>query len=82
MKIKRNVGNIPENGRKLSEEARLVVEFMDSDDKNIKFECGGKQEATRVYSNTSSVIRKHGLAAKAMRRGNDIYVVRVTGGVK
>lgn len=81
MNIKRNVANIPESGRKLSEETRLVVEFMDSDDKNIKFECGGKQEALRVYANTLAVIKKHGFAAKAMKRGNDIYVVR-TGGVK
>ena len=77
MKIQRNV-DVPNNiGRtRLGEASLALVEFVNSDDANIKYECGGKEEANRVYSTLSGTIKKRGLPVKIMRSMNDIYVIR------
>ena len=76
MKIRKNV-EIPRNvGKRLGEANRAVVEFMESDDANIKFECGGKEEATRIYMQVKTYIKANELPLKAMKSGFDIYVIR------
>ena len=80
MKIHKNV-EVPKNiGRgKLGEVSLALVEFVESDDANIKFECGGKEEANRVYSTLCTRAKTSHLPVKIVRSMNDIYVVRKEG---
>jgi hypothetical protein len=77
MKIQKNV-NVPRNiGRnKMGEVSLALIEFVESEDTNMKFECGGKAEADRVYSTLSTRMRASNLPVKVMRSMNDIYVIR------
>ena len=80
MKIQKNV-DVPRNiGRnKLGEVSLALIEFVESEDTNMMFECGGKAEADRVYSTLSTRIRTSNLPVKVMRSMNDIYVIRKEG---
>ena len=80
MKIQKNV-DVPRNiGRnKLGEVSLALIEFVESEDTNMKFECGGKAEADRVYSTLSTRMRTSNLPVKVMRSMNDIYVIRKEG---
>jgi len=77
VKILRNV-DIEKNviSKTKSEVSLAVIEFESSQDKNIKFECSDKDEARRTYSTASSCIRAKGFSLKAVKSGNDVYVVR------
>ena len=75
MKITYNV-NVPEVYRERGEIAAAIEEFLASDNANLKFECENAVEAQRVYSSARSATTNGRLPAKAMRRGNDIYVLR------
>lgn len=77
MKIKKNV-EMPKNvGRaKLGEASLALVEFVNSEDTNMKYECGGKEEASRIYSTISGTAKRMKLPVKVMRSVNDIYVIR------
>lgn len=66
-------------GSHLSEEAQMVVDFANSDDKNIKFECDDKDEANKVYSVLHGVKTRRKLAVRVSRSGNDIYVLHAEG---
>ena len=77
MKIQRNV-EVPKNiGRgKLGEVSLALVEFYESEDANMKFECENKSEANRVQSTLAGRVKVMNLPVKVMRSANDIYVVR------
>ena len=75
MKITYNV-TVPEVYRERGEVAKAIEEFLASDKANLKFECENAVEAQRVYSSARSATTSGRLQAKAMRRGNDIYVLR------
>ena len=77
MKIERNV-EMPTNiGRnKLGEASLALMDFYDSDDTNIKFECESKKEADSVYSTIGGTARRYALKVRVTRSMNDIYVVR------
>ena len=85
MKIQRNV-EVPKNiGRgKLGEVSLMVkptcfvalVEFYESEDANMKFECESKEEANIVHSTLAGRVKATNLPVKVMRSANDIYVVR------
>lgn len=66
-------------GNSLSEEAQMVVDFANSDDKNIKFECDDKNEANKVYSVLHGVKMRRKLAIRVCKSGNDIYVLHAEG---
>lgn len=74
MKIKRNV-EVPKPKRN-GEVRQAIVDFVESNDINMKLECGGKQEANRVYSSAKNIEKSSGLPIKVMRSFNDIYVIR------
>lgn len=78
MKISYNVP-VPEKQRNRGEVRRAIEDFLVSDKANLKFECDCTAEATRVYSSARTAITCGCLFAKAMKRGNDIYVVRKEG---
>jgi len=77
MNIKKNV-EVPTNiGReRLGEISLAIVEFCESDDVNVKFECGGKEEAARVYNTSCAFVRSRKLPIKVQKSMNDIYIVR------
>ena len=75
MKITYNV-TVPEVYRERGEVATLIDAFLASDKANLKLECENAKEAQRVYSSARSATAPGKLLAKAMRRGNDIYVLR------
>lgn len=77
MKIQRNV-EVPKNiGRgKLGDVSLALVEFYESEDMNLKFECESKEEANRVQSTLAGRVKATNLPVKVMRSMNDIYVVR------
>ena len=80
MKILKNV-DMPTNiGRtKLGEASLALMDFMKSDDVNMKFECEDKKEANRVYSTVSGTATRYKLNVRVTRSMNDIYVVRKEG---
>lgn len=75
MKILRNV-EAPERGTTRSEVSVEVIKFAHSSDKNLKFECDSKKEALTTYSTAGSCIKSHGFNLRAIKSGNDVYVVR------
>jgi len=81
MKIKKNVEmpNRIGNASRISEASLAVIEFVDSEDANLKFECGNEQEAKRVYSTVSGTARRLGLPVRVSKSMNDIYVLHKEG---
>ena len=80
MKIVKNV-DMPTNiGRtKLGEASLALMDFYESDDVNMKFECEDKKEANRIYSTVSGTAMRYKLNVRVTRSMNDIYVVRKEG---
>lgn len=78
MKISYNVP-APEKRRNRGEIRCAIEDFLASDKANLKFECSDKKEANKVYSSARTATTSGRLQAIAMRRGNDIYVVRKEG---
>ena len=77
MKIVKNV-EMPKNiGRaRLGEVSLAVLDFVKSDDVNIKFECEDRREASRTYSTVSGTVNRYKLNVRVTKSMNDIYVVR------
>ena len=77
MKIKRNV-EIPKNigNSALGETSLALLDFVDSDDVNMKYECEDKREASRIYSTASGTARRMKLPVRITRSMNDVYVIR------
>ncbi len=75
MKILRNV-EAPNKRDRYCEVTVAILDFIESSDKNIKFECDDKDEAKKVYSSAGGAARMMNLPVKVMKSGNDIYVVR------
>lgn len=77
MKIVRNA-EVPTNiGRaKLGKTSMAMMEFIESDDVNIKFECESKKEAGACYSTLFGTAKRYGLPVRITRSFNDIYVIR------
>jgi hypothetical protein len=76
MKILKNVEARKGMGRRRSEVALAIVDFVGSEDKNLKFECDNKDEARRIYQNALSFVNAHDYPLKAIKSANDIYVLR------
>jgi len=75
MRIKQNV-ELPDITRGNNEVHDAIVEFLDSDNANLKFECDDKTEATRIYNQAMWYRKKHELPCRIVRRTNDIYILR------
>lgn len=75
MKIIKNV-EAPTKRERFGEVTTAILDFIKSDDQNIKFECEDKLEARKVYSCAGGAVRTHGYPVKVIKSGNDIYVVR------
>ena len=75
MKILRNV-EAPNRRDRYGEVTVAILDFVESSDVNIKFECESKEEAKKVYSSAGGAARTMKLPVKVMKSGNDIYVVR------
>lgn len=76
MKILKNVDVRKGMGRRRSEVALAIIDFVGSEDTNLKFECDNKDEAKRIYQNALSFVSAHDYPLKAIKSANDIYVVR------
>lgn len=76
MKILKNVEVRKGMGRRRSETALAIVDFVDSEDTNLKFECDNKDEARRIYRNALSFVHTNDYPIKVIKSANDIYVVR------
>lgn len=75
MKIIKNV-EAPTRRDRYGEVTTAILDFIDSTDKNIKFECENKDEARRVYSSAGGAVRTMNLPVRVMKSALDIYVVR------
>lgn len=77
MKVLRNV-EMPTNiGRqRLGEVSLVLMDFYDSGDTNVKFECESKKEANAVYSTVFGTAKRYKLNVRVTRSMNDIYVIR------
>ena len=75
MKIKHNV-ELPKKQTKRNEIRDMVLEFLESDNVNMKFECEDKNEANRIYHQLIYHRRAGNIPIVAMMRCNDIYVLR------
>lgn len=77
MRIKKNVV-IPTNiGRsKLGETSLAVMEFAESEDANMKFECDDPKEAVKVYSTVSGFVNRYHMNLRVTKSMNDVYVIR------
>lgn len=76
MKILKNVEVRKGMGRRRSEVSLAIIDFVGSEDTNLKFECGNKEEARRIYQTALSFLRAHDYPLKAIKSANDIYVLR------
>lgn len=75
MKIKKNV-ELPDF-RRLGEVAKTILDFAESDDGTMKFECDDEKEAKSVYSTASNVVhRQKTLGLSVKKYGNDVYIVK------
>ena len=77
MKVLKNV-EMPTNiGRqRLGEVSLVLMDFYDSDDTNVKFECESRKEANAVYSTVFGTAKRYKLNVRVTRSMNDIYVIR------
>lgn len=76
MKIVKNVEVRKGMGRRRSDVSLAIVDLVGSEDTNLKFECGNKDEARRIYQNALSFAKAHDYPLKVIKSANDIYVVR------
>ena len=74
MKIKHNV-ELPKQTQR-NELRDMVLEFLESDNVNMKFECEDKNEAILTYQQLNYHRKVHDLPIVVMKRWNDIYVLR------
>ena len=76
MKIKKNVESPNLGMGRYCEASTAILDFIESDDINLKFECGGKEEAKRIYGTVNSFVRVKKLPVKVTKSMNDIYITR------
>lgn len=74
MKIKHNV-EVPKQTRR-NKLRDMVLDFLESDNSNMKFECEDKNEALLTYQQLNYHRRAGNIPIVVMKRWNDIYVLR------
>ena len=76
MRITRNV-EAPDIVRAVVKEE--ILNFVDSNDINMKIECEDNKEAKTLYHTANYMVSSKNLPIRVMKSGNDIYILRKDG---
>ena len=56
-----------------------ILNFVDSNDINMKIECEDNKEAKTLYQTANYMVSSKNLPIRVMKSGNDIYILRKDG---
>lgn len=59
-----------------SKYAPYLTDFMNSDNKTLKFTCSNNSEAVNCYTCISKRIKSNGLNLVLWKRNNEVYVIK------